>query len=102
MHWVPENSMLKAHVKINVIVHLENEGDSNDKATLESKYDLAAHHAGVVLVENREEGERVAAMIGNHVNSMFRALSVRPLPPGDHIPDLAAAMGGSPEPKKDV
>ncbi len=88
---------LKAHVKINVIVHVE--GGSSEEAA-KTKYPLAAHCAGVVEVSNVEEGERLVEMVRNHVASMFRNLSVEVVK-GGHKPDLAAAMGGDQEPTRE-
>lgn len=89
---------LKAHVKINVIVHLE--GGGSDEEAAKAKYPLAAHCAGMVEVANVEEGERLVEMVRNHVASMFRNLNVS-IVKGEHKPDLAAAMGGDQEPSKE-
>jgi len=95
--------MLKAHVKINVIIHLENEGSSDAKEAFGAKYPLAAHHAGVIEVADIPEGERAMTMIANHVNSMFKNMSVRPVAPAVaiHIPTLEAAFGGDQEPNRE-
>ncbi len=86
---------MKAFVKINIQIHFE--GSPNEDGT---KYPLAAHHAGVIEVLDKSEGERAMAMLSNHCESMFLNMSVKPLT-GNHKPDLAAAFGGLQEPKKD-
>ena len=87
---------MKAYVKINITLHFE--GNSTEDGT---KYPLAVHHAGVIEVLDKNEGERAMAMCSNHVESMFLNMSVKPHT-GDHKPDLAAAFGGLPEPKEIV
>lgn len=88
----------KAHVKINVIIHLENEGDSNDKAAFGAKYPLSAHHSGTIDVASIDEGVRVLESLANHVNSTFANMGVKANPPGQYVPDLSASFGGCPEP----
>lgn len=96
---------MKAHVKINIVIQLESEDSAagpDAKKAYEAKYPLQAHHAGVVDVADVAEGERVIAALQNHVKSTFTQMGVRPLPPGQHKPDLAAAFGGDPEPGSGV
>lgn len=73
---------MKAHVKINISIHFD-----------EEPFGLAVHHAGVLPVADKAEAERVIEMLGNHVNSTFKQMSVQPVS-GTHVPNLAAAMGG--------
>jgi hypothetical protein len=81
---------MKAHVKINVSIQLDG-GEAE-------KYPLSVQYAGTVEVADRDEAERVVAMLGNHVRTTFAQMSVKPAT-GDHQPDLALAHGGDPEPK---
>jgi len=94
--------MLKAHVKINISIHLEDESVQVDPAAsamlnLVIKYPLQVHHAGTIAVEDKAEAERVIAMLTNHVDMTFRQMGVVPCVTG-HTPDLALAFGGDPEP----
>lgn len=94
--------MLKAHVKINISIHLEDESVQVDPAAsailnLAIKYPLQVHHAGTIAVADKAEAERVIEMINNHVRSTFKQMNVDPCVTG-HTPDLALAFGGDPEP----
>ncbi len=85
---------MKAHVKINIQIHFDGSGPHD-----QSKFPLSTHLAGVIDVADVDEGGRAMTMLHNHVSSMFRNMSVVPVE-GGHKPDLAAAFGGDPEPKK--
>ena len=94
---------LNAHVKVNVVIQLESEDSAagpNAAEAIMARYPLQAHHAGVVEVADVAEGERVIEALGNHIRTTFAQMGVRPLPPGQHKPDLAAAFGGDPEPSR--
>ena len=93
---------MKAHVKINIVIQFESEASAvgpTAKEAFAAKYPVQAHHAGMIEVADVDEGERVMAALGNHVNSTFVSMGVKPLPPGQHKPDLAAAFGGEEQPK---
>lgn len=85
---------MKAHVKINVSIQLEPD-DTDPKQMV--KYPLSTHHAGVVVVTDRDEAVRVITSLSNHINRTFEMMSVKPAI-GEHKPDLALAHGGDPEP----
>lgn len=91
--------MLKAYVKVNILVHLENEGSADAKEAFGAKYPLAEHRAGTVEVKDISEGERLVGMLNNHLNNTFMQLGILELK-GTHKPDLALAFGGDPEPKR--
>lgn len=117
MHWAVTQMGLKAHVRINVSIHLDDEEEVvgngelpaldektiaarfvRDGAHAEIKYPLAVNHVGVISVVDKAEAERVMEMLGNHVNTTFLQMGVKRVE-GTHKPKLEAAFGGVPEPK---
>lgn len=89
---------MRAHVKVNVSIHLEPDDVPDEKVREEIKYPLAANYAGVVAVKDKDEAVRVIEMLGNHVKTTFKQMSVAEIVYGSHKPDLALAKGGDPEP----
>jgi len=94
--------MLKAYVKINVSVQMEEMGEASlDPKALEAlKYPLALHLHGVKNVADKETTERLVEALGRSITNALQSLSVYPeIVTEPHVPDLAAAFGGDPEPK---
>ncbi len=89
---------MKAHLKINISLHLEGESAAVDPRAAEAvKYDLAFQCSGEKQVEDKSAAERSLAALVNAVIQATQRLSYVPVS-GTHKPDLAAAFGGDPEP----
>lgn len=102
---------MKAHVKVNITIHLEDETEIPDNGGLPAfdeaviaarflrdgahskiKTPLQVHCAGARSVTDRADAERVLDMIRGSTLSAFGNLSVV-LVAGSHVPDLALAKG---------
>lgn len=94
--------MLKAHVKINVSIHLEDEEPAGpepvvtDRERATFKYPIQMHYAGTALILQKESGADIRGAIHNSVTEIFNVLNLKDAT-GTHKPDLALAKGGCDE-----
>lgn len=105
--------MLKAGVKVAVIIHLEDanpalpaaptveEAAAAERTRSSIKHQLAIHISAAKTIADKATAERLLEVIDNGIRNVLNNLSVYPVIGGDKEPDLGAAFGGDPEPSKD-
>lgn len=113
--------MLKASLKVNIILQLDDgepdvPGNAEAPALNEQviaarflrdaehakyKLPLQMHFAGLKALDDKAAAERLMEALERGLTTMCAQLSITQHPGGEHVPDLALAKGGLPEPKPD-